>query len=269
MNQNASEKTSERVSSFKKERFHLLDTIRGVAVTGMVFFHVVFDLPDFFTVDVSFVNSNFSQIMEQVVRIVFIFLSGYCCLLGHRPLKRGLTVSAAGLLVTIVSIIAKVDPPIIFGVLTLIGACMLLSIPFRKIQKKEHFLVLCFVSLTLFILTLHIAHGYFGPLFKPLITFPEFLYSAKNPFLSAFTAFFGFPGQSFDSSDYFPLMPWFFLFMSGFGLYGWLGEKINKLPVMKLRVEPFTFLGKNALWVYLLHQPLVIGILWGILLLLK
>ena len=246
-----------------------MDTIRGVAVIGMVYFHVVFDLPDYFAVDVSFVNSYFSLIMEQVIRIMFIFLSGYCCLLGHRPLKRGLTVSAAGLLVTIVSIIAKVDPPIIFGVLTLIGACMLLSIPFRKIKKKEHFCVLSFVSLALFILTLHIAFGYFGPLQHPWWHFPDVLYSAQNRVLGTITAFFGFPGVSFDSSDYFPLMPWFFLFMSGFGLYGWMGEKINKLSVMKLRIEPFTFLGKNALWVYLLHQPLVMGILWGISLLVK
>ena len=257
----ASEKKADKP---KKVRYHLLDTVRGFAVVGMICYHVIFDLPSYFNIDISFVNSYPSLMTEQFIRIVFFFLSGYCCLLGKHPVKRGLTVSAAGLIVTLVSIITKVDPPIYFGVLTCIGACMLLSIPFRNIKEKKHFIILFIVGLLLFILTLHMQFGYFGPLQIPLFYFPDFLYGAKHPVMVVLTAFIGFPGEGFSSSDYFPIMPWFFLFLSGVGLYGWMGEKIKKLSVMKLRIEPFTFLGKYALWVYLLHQPLVLGILWGI-----
>ena len=258
----------------RKERLHLLDTIRGMAILGMFLIHINYDLPVILGIDPEYTYSFGYHVFGQIVRGTFIFLSGYCAFMGKKTLKRGLIVSAAGLFITITTVIAGVMTnggfiPIYFGVLTLIGASMLLSIPFRKIINKKNAPVFFFAFLICFFLTIHVYAGYAGFYGMPLFYYPDFLYSAKNEVLSMVTAFFGFPGLRFQSSDYFPLMPWFFLFMSGFSLYGWAGEKINGLKIMKLRIEPVTFLGRYSLWVYLIHQPVFLGILWIISLFIK
>lgn len=245
-----------------KTRLHLLDTIRGFAILGMIFIHVSYDLPMIFGFYPEYLKSFWYAVFCQAVRITFIFLSGYCAFLGKHTLKRGLIVSAAGLVITLVTVIAKFDEPIYFGVLTLIGASMILSVPFKKVVTKKNAPVFFFVSLILFIATLHIYNGYFGIVKHPLFYFPGSWYETTNPVLLYPLAFIGFPGKTFASSDYFPLMPWFFLFMAGFSFYGWCGDVLKEKEIMKLRLEPMAFLGRYSLYVYLIHQPLLLGILY-------
>lgn len=245
-----------------KSRLYLLDTIRGFAILGMIFIHVSYDLPMIFGFYPEYLSSFWYAVFCQTVRITFIFLSGYCAFLGKHTLKRGLIVSAAGLVITIVTVIAKFDEPIYFGVLTLIGASMILSVPFKRVVTKKNAPVFFFVSLTLFIATLHIFNGYFGFVKHPVFFFPDAWYKITNPVLLYPLAFIGFPGKTFVSSDYFPLMPWFFLFMAGFSFYGWCGDVLKEKAVMKLRLEPMAFLGRYSLYVYLIHQPLLLGILY-------
>ena len=122
----------------KSKRLHFLDTVRGIAILGMIFIHVSFDLPGYLGINPPYMNSTWYWIFEQCVRSIFIGLSGYCCLMGRHPIRRGITVSLAGILVTLVSIVTKTSPPIIFGVLTLIGASMILSTFFRKAITKKN-----------------------------------------------------------------------------------------------------------------------------------
>lgn len=244
-----------------KQRYHFLDTLRGIAVLGMIFIHVSYDLPGMLQLHPSYLDSTWYAIFEQGVRIIFIGLSGYCAHMGKHPIRRGITVSLAGILVTLVTVITKTEPPIIFGVLTLIGASMILSAPFKKIINKKNGAAAGIIFLLLFLVTLHIFDGYLGFYNHPLWYYPEVLYSANHPSLTLITAFFGFPGRRFASSDYFPLIPWFFLFLSTFSFHAAFGEAIGKSKLMKLRIEPVSFLGRQALIVYLLHQPLIMGIL--------
>jgi uncharacterized membrane protein len=244
-----------------KQRLHFLDTLRGCAVIGMIFIHVSFDLPGYLGVNPPYQDSLWYWIFEQCVRGTFIGLSGYCCLMGRHPIKRGITVSLAGFLVTLVSLITKTDPPIFYGVLTLIGACMIISTLFRKAINKKNGIFFTVLFFLLFLATLHISSGYIGFYNQPIVNLPRKLYQANNSMLASLKAFIGLPSPSFSSSDYFPLMPWFFLFMSGFSLYAACGEAINKAKMMKWKLQPMAFLGKNALLVYLLHQPVIIGIL--------
>ena len=243
-------------------RLYLLDTIRGLAIIGMIFIHVSYDLPVYFNFIPQYLYSTWYEVFSQCVRITFIFLSGYCAMMGAKTLKRGLIVSAAGLLVTLVSFIAGVDPPIIFGVLTLIGASMLLSVPFKKIINKKNALPVFIVCLLLFVCTLHLCSGYFGFVWHSFFYYPPALFRIRNPYLLYPLAFLGIPGYSFASSDYFPLIPWFFLFMAGFSFYALCGESLKEKKFMRLRIEPLAFLGKYSLYVYLIHQPLILGIMY-------
>lgn len=248
----------------KKERLHLLDTLRGIAILGMVFIHATFFLPDILGVNPPYADSFGYEMFCQAVRIGFIFLSGFCCRMGKHPVRRGLIVSAAGLAITLVSVIAKMGDPILFGVLTLIGASMILASPFKKLIGKKNAPALFFVFLILFLATVRLSYGYFGIFRHPVFHWPKSWYAIENPVLGPVLAFLGLPQRGFFSSDYFPLMPWFFMFMAGFSLEAWIFDRIKTKKFMSFRMEPVTFLGKYSLWVYFIHLPVILGILYAI-----
>ncbi|MBR3039571.1 MAG: DUF1624 domain-containing protein [Lachnospiraceae bacterium] len=245
----------------KKERLHTLDTIRGLAILGMFFIHVSFFIPDILGVDLPYEGSFGYEMFCQAVRITFIFLSGFCCRMSRNPLKRGLIVSLCGLIITVVTLFVNPEEPIIFGVLTLIGASMLLSTLFRNVIRAKNAPAFFFVFLALFLLTVRIHYGYIGIYAHPIVHLPKVWYQAPKP-LCYLTAFFGIPGKGFFSSDYFPLIPWFFIFMSGYSLKAWIFEKIKEKKFMKFRWEPVSFMGRYSLWVYFIHLPVILGILY-------
>ena len=76
----------------------------------------------------------------------------------------------------------------------------------------------------------------------------------------------GFPGPGFSSADYFPLLPWLFLFLVGAALGGWcLDHRESRLLTAPLP-RALTFPGRRSLLIYLLHQPVLYGVsflLWG------
>ncbi|MCR4647987.1 MAG: DUF1624 domain-containing protein [Lachnospiraceae bacterium] len=243
----------------KKERFYLLDDLRGFAVLGMIFCHTLYDLESYGVI-LPFTYTWQYELWEQFLRFLFFFISGYCVYLGRKSLKRGLIVSACGLIVTIVSIVIKVNPPIVFGVLTCMGFNMIAAIPFKRIINKKNAPYFLFGFLILLVLTLHIHRGYFGILSYKVFEFPKAWYGEYSLPLTYVLAFLGIPSRKFASSDYFPFVPWFFLFMTGFSVNAWLGDKLSKMKIMKLKVQPLEFIGKHSLIFYLAHQPIVMGI---------
>lgn len=76
----------------------------------------------------------------------------------------------------------------------------------------------------------------------------------------------GLTAPGFYSADYFPLLPWFFLFLLGTGLGGWCLEN-REAPLLALRLPAaLTWPGRHSLVIYVLHQPVLYGIsflLWG------
>ena len=84
---------------------------------------------------------------------------------------------------------------------------------------------------------------------------PETLYR------NLFTAYLGFPPPSFYSTDYFSLIPWAFLYLCGYELHRIAREKgVLASQVFKKEIRPLSFLGRNSLTIYLLHQPLLYGL---------
>ena len=74
-------------------------------------------------------------------------------------------------------------------------------------------------------------------------------------FQNAFTAALGFPGPGYYSADYFPLIPWLFLFWAGACVGVWL--RLGRGPGwLYQRHSPFlAAAGQKSLWIYLVHQP--------------
>ena len=71
----------------------------------------------------------------------------------------------------------------------------------------------------------------------------------------------GFRSPDFASADYFPLLPWVFMFLAGtfLGRYA----KAGKFPefMYRSRVPFFSWIGRHALIIYVLHQPVIYGIM--------
>ena len=72
----------------------------------------------------------------------------------------------------------------------------------------------------------------------------------------------GFPSPGFWSTDYFPLLPWFFLFCAGYFLWGLLSQSERAKERLASGVRPLSFLGRHSLIIYLAHQPVLMGSFW-------
>jgi len=179
----------------------------------------------------------------------------FCHPLGKNTLKRGLTISSAGLLITIVTLLTMPENQVIFGVLTLIGACMLLLIPlnilFRCFLSEYGFIV----SLFLFFITKSIGKNWIGIGPIHIFTIPTTWQH------NLFSTFLGFPMDGFYSTDYFPMLPWIFLFIAGYFLCQSFQKRSLMHHLIPSKVKPIEWLGKHSLGIYLLHQPVLFGLL--------
>ena len=86
-----------------------------------------------------------------------------------------------------------------------------------------------------------------------LLRLPDALYRFRP------LAAVGLPDAGFYSTDYFPLVPWLFLFVCGF--FGWRAlVSLNADRFFVRGVPLLDVVGKYTLWIYLIHQPLLMGV---------
>ncbi len=275
--------TVRRICQMKKKgnsRLALLDSLRGITLISMILYHACWDAVYILGMDWPWYRSRAGFVWQQSICWTFILLSGFCVPFSKRLLRRGLEVFAAGALVMLVTNLVLPEDRVIFGVLTLIGSCMLLMVPVRKMAEnsaqslsagksasdanaasKKRAVISFAVFVALFILFRDVNQEVIGtgllhriiPLI-PLVTvsMPEFLYR------DLFTAYLGFPGPGFYSTDYFSLLPWAFLYMCGYELHLIFRATGDiDAPILRKGFEPLAFLGRNSLLIYLLHQPVL------------
>ena len=240
-----------------ENRLYLIDTIRGFTVLNMIVYHALYDAVYMCGFDIKWFEGKPGDIWELLISSVFIILSGLCINISNHPVKRGLTVFGAGLIVSFVTFVFIPEERIIFGILTFFGCAMLFTALIRRLLESINPFVVLSVCLILFLLTYSINYGYIGFFNHKIIYLPEILY---NGYLMTFL---GFSDNSFYSSDYFSFMPWIFLFVSGFAIgkiihIESLSENIDKRKkIYNLRLPVLTFTGQRALLIYLLHQPIL------------
>ena len=239
----------------KRPRYHLIDTLRGAALIFMMAFHLFFDLTYLFGVRIPFFISPFKDVWQLMNAALFIVLSGFCVSLGKKQLRRAVTVFLAGQAVTLVTFVFMPDAAVLFGILTMLGSALLITVPLRRVLIRIPSFLGLILSLFLFILFYEAQAGYLSFFGLPLFKLPELLY------VNHVTAYLGFPQENFFSGDYFPLFPWIFLFFAGFFLYR-IFEKHRWLDCLRGRNIPvINFCGRHSLWLYILHQPVIFGAL--------
>ena len=160
------------------------------------------------------------------------------------------------MLITAVTLLFMPEDRVVFGVLTLLGSAMLLTGLLEPLLKKVPPAVGLAVAAVLFALTYHAADHYLG-IGALRLALPESLYA------NYFTAYLGFYPWWFYSTDYFPLVPWLFLFWCGYFLHGVVG-RTRMEPLRRSVCAPLGWIGRHSLVLYLLHQPVIFGVLWAI-----
>ena len=110
------------------------------------------------------------------------------------------------------------------------------------------------ISLLLYAVSYDLQKGCVGFFGLDIVKLPDFLYLCK------YLAFLGFPSSDFVSADYFPILPWIFLFMAGFYLWNFIAQK-NLAKYFEFKIPLFDKIGKYSLWIYLAHQPVIMGVL--------
>lgn len=222
----------------KKERIWEIDALRGLFILCVVIIHLIFDLEYMYNVNLNLPDSYyFIQINGGVL---FILISGISITLGSRYIKRGLFVLGFGMVITIVTLILFPEIAIYFGILHLLGVCMLLYPLYKKLPN----IVLAISAVIIIIL------GYYF----------ETIY-IKNPYLFVL----GLTTKGFNTGDYFPLFPNLGFFMLGVVLGRLLYKDkktlFPKFPKDNAVVRFLSFCGRQSIWIYLLHQPLIYFIL--------
>ena len=224
-----------------KQRIELMDAMRGLAVCLMVIHHFLYDLCAFCGAPWWLFTNPVFDPLHYFFAGLFILLSGVSSNFSRSNVKRGLKALAVSLGITVVTYFMGM--PIVFGVLHLLGACMLLYGLTQKLWQRLNDK---------------------APWVTPAVSAVSVLATAKlvngYPTTIPHLWMFGLTTPDFYSSDYFPLLPWMFVFLLG----TWAGKYVRagRLPrwFYEAKAPRLAAVGRQSLLIYVVHQPVLYGL---------
>ncbi len=241
-------------ASKKQARLWEVDTLRGMAIVLMVFYHFVWDLSYFGLVQIYMLAGPW-QFFARSIASIFIFVMGVSLTLSYNRAKmrrgttglfkkyfwRGGQIFGLGLIITAATYFFIGRGFVIFGILHLLGASIILAYPFLRWNKWASLIA------GVGVITLGVYVDRF------VVTFPWLIW-------------LGIKQAGVYMVDFYPLLPWFgpalLGVFVGFSVYP-AGQRVFTLPDGSelFPVRGLQFLGRHSLLIYLLHQPLLIGVL--------
>lgn len=231
------------------KRVYLLDVLRGIAVIAMIVHHGYVLLNFTKGVTFSFFTSGLFEFLQMFFVSVFLLVSGICTNYSKNTVKRGLVIFGAAVIVTFVTavllpVIGVTGLEIYFGILHMFGVAMLLYSSLKPILERCNGTVVLVVCVALFVIQNVVMH------YVPFV---------ESPF--NFTMILGFPSKNFFSADYYPLFPYFFMFVAGAMIGRPIKEGCFPSWFYTARCKPFEFVGRHSLIIYLLHQPIIFALI--------
>ncbi|MFR5416885.1 MAG: heparan-alpha-glucosaminide N-acetyltransferase [Collinsella sp.] len=230
-----------------QKRITIFDTVRGFTMISMAGFHACYDLAYLYGWDMPwFTQTVFQDIWRASISWVFLFIAGWMCTLSRNNAKRAAKYAAAALVVWIATTLVSVDDSVNFGIIFCMAACTAIiafARPASSIGCRRWHRIYSDLPDTLFACTWSI---------PGTSTYPI-------PYL----AWLGFPGPDFVSGDYYPLIPFFFMYLTGFFAAHAARKSSREAPAWAYEnpIPALASLGRHALPFYLLHQPIILGIL--------
>lgn len=231
------------------KRIEIIDALRGLSILLMVIHHALYDAVYFLGAPSWLFSNPVFDPLQKFFAGLFIFLSGVSCRFSHSNLKRGIITFLAGWVVSLVTYL--VGNPAWFGILHLLGlSAVLVGAAEQKFPKLLHGkrsqkrdvarALVILISTILFVFM-------WSRVYDTSYNFKGF-------------AWLGFVYPGYYSSDWFPLLPWFFVFTAGAAAGGFVVERRLPKKFYTAKVPFFAAVGRNTLAVYILHQPVLYGI---------
>jgi len=221
-----------------------LDALRGLAIVAMVAYHFCFDLRFFGVTRSDFEHDPRWLAARTLILSSFLLIAGISAMLAHRqplPAARWLRhvaiIAGAAVLVSLASYAVFPQSFIWFGVLHAIAMSLVVA---RPLVARP--LAAAIVGVVV------IAAG---------------LMLSDAAFDNRYLGWLGFMTRKPVTEDYVPLFPWTGVLLLGIAA-GHALVRANFAPLARPgRLPPaLQWLGRHSLVVYLVHQPLLMGLLW-------
>lgn len=229
----------------------MLDALRGCCLVSMILYHAAWDCVYLFRVNLPWFHTGYAYLWQQSICWTFIFLAGFCAPFSKNGFKRGGIVFFWGAVIMLATCLFMPENKVIFGILTLLGSCMLLTAFLKRLLSKIPAAPGALVGFLLFVLLRNVNDGYLGFEWWKPVKLPACLYR------NYFTAFLGFPMAGFSSVDYFSVIPWFFLFLTGYYAHFIVLKGRTAMILKKEKGRGLIWMGQNSLLLYVIHQPAV------------
>lgn len=220
----------------RKPRYLMIDVTRGFAVVLMIIFHAAFDLNTFGFVSIDFFKNAFWFDFPRFIVTLFLICVGVSLALVHKEgtkwvviRKRFYKIGGWALVISAVTYLLFPKHFVYFGILHFIAVASVIGVFFVRLPR---------VSLLIGLL-LVISNVIFQPTLLPLSQ-----WIGVSPM------------------DYIPLYPYFGIVLGGIFL-----ESVNfhKIPIKRsFMTRPLEVMGQHSLKIYILHHPIIYGIVFGL-----
>ena len=249
----------------QRTRVELFDALRGFSILSMVAFHACYDLAYLAHLpQLSWFAPPLEIIWRCSISWTFLLVAGCMCLFSRNNLRRAAKYLAVAVLIWVATTIARADIPINFGIIFCMGACTLIYALLERVGPRSRGVGIAprgyVAAAVLFLGFLALQGLQTGTIwaFGAQVDMPDYLYA--TPWFS----WLGFPGPGFASGDYYPVLPYLLLFLAGASVMARLKE--NGLPGWLCAPVPTALrwlmpIGRHTLIIYVVHQPLILGVL--------
>ncbi|OGJ58193.1 hypothetical protein A2881_00290 [Candidatus Peribacteria bacterium RIFCSPHIGHO2_01_FULL_55_13] len=235
-------------------RYPEIDLLRTLAILGMIVYHTVYDLSEFYGWAIDPMSTGW-WIFARMTAILFLLVSGASNTIANsrsekiwrRTILRSGQILTAALVVTTVTYFIDADTYVRFGILHCIAVSVFLLPLFRKLRQW---------NLLLGFLMIIFGYATAGTRIETSLLLP-----------------LGLMPVHFISVDYFPLLPWFGVVLIGSAVadFVYIRKGCPGIPFTFPKIQRTklgalgNLMNRHALIVYLVHQPVILLILMLIL----
>lgn len=286
----------------KKERIDEIDLLRGIPIFLVVLYHFCWTFPTILSIfsnskemlvlypnlkdfvhflNYDILNSNLIHLLlVPVFGGLFIFVCGISSIFTRNNVRRSLLLWSGALLISgctmAATYIIKEDCYIDWGVLHLMAFSVtvyaLLELFFKHVfHKKVPIQFTLSISGIIFLISVCLSSGYdpfTGGTFRPWgeifldnspMPIQRYLNNPADFFLEALGKYGGW-------TDWWAIFPYTGVFFAGvtLGKFCYEDKKRSLLPWLRKTyvLRPICFCGRHTIWIYILHQPIIIVVLF-------